>query len=380
MKNWNKEQIEQVIDLYTSGRTLKEVSNACNISTATITKFLKENNIKRRRVADYIKLYNKSYQNLRTYTLNENYFDEIDTSNKAYILGFLYADGYNDEKNGSITVALNSKDRYVLEHILSECGSNAKIKEKTVKSFEKYKASQMVEVKLHSKKMSRDLTKWGCMQNKTYKITFPDFLSENLYSHFIRGYFDGDGCIYRYQQGIGVGVSFVSNLNFLKGLTKFLCETLCLEEKSIKSIKTVGVVNFYSEKDITAFYNYIYENSCFHLSRKFERFQSFFTRIQDRTLKYDDLSTKIINLYRAGKSLPQISKELKIGVNTAYRRILKIDSSLIRSRGINKEGFIKTKNLYNKGKTTDEIMNITGLSKSSVYRYINTIKNRYING
>jgi len=51
----------------------------------------------------------------RKYSLNENYFDEIDTSNKAYILGFLYADGYNNRINNTVVLSLFKQDREILE-------------------------------------------------------------------------------------------------------------------------------------------------------------------------------------------------------------------------------------------------------------------------
>ena len=45
--------------------------------------------------------------------------------------------------------------------------------------------------------MSSDIAKAGAMQCKTHLLTFPstNILPHELISHFIRGYFDGDGCI-----------------------------------------------------------------------------------------------------------------------------------------------------------------------------------------
>lgn len=52
----------------------------------------------------------------------------------------------------------------------------------------------MLILAMASKHMCESLEKWGLTQNKTFTITFPDFLKEDLISHFVRGYFDGDGC------------------------------------------------------------------------------------------------------------------------------------------------------------------------------------------
>lgn len=104
---------EDIIQLYKIGYSTNEVAAIYDVDHNTI--------------ADIIsKLYfirSKSEQH-RQYTINEHYFDEIDTPNKAYILGFLYADGTN---NGSDTVSLSLQERDVgiLQKIQREIGSNA---------------------------------------------------------------------------------------------------------------------------------------------------------------------------------------------------------------------------------------------------------------
>jgi intein-encoded DNA endonuclease-like protein len=50
--------------------------------------------------------------------------------------------------------------------------------------------------------MVADLEKWGCVENKTFKLNFPDFISEELIPHFIRGYFDGDGSVFLHKQKV----------------------------------------------------------------------------------------------------------------------------------------------------------------------------------
>ena len=52
----------------------------------------------------------------RKYTLNENYFEEIDSSNKSYILGFIYADGSINKQKNSLTICLSEKDKDVLKN------------------------------------------------------------------------------------------------------------------------------------------------------------------------------------------------------------------------------------------------------------------------
>lgn len=72
--------------------------------------------------------------------------------------------------------------------------------------------------------MVADLEKWGCIENKTFKLKFPEFLSEELVPHFIRGYFDGDGSVFIHRQKTtdteyyNLGVQFSGIYQFLKAI------------------------------------------------------------------------------------------------------------------------------------------------------------------
>lgn len=77
-------EIDNIIALYQSGKTCLFISKLYNVNDETIRRYLHKNSIVVRNQSD-----------ARKYTLDNNFFDKIDTSEKAYILGLLYADGYN---------------------------------------------------------------------------------------------------------------------------------------------------------------------------------------------------------------------------------------------------------------------------------------------
>lgn len=84
-----------IIDMYLSGKNKKYISDTINVSYGTVSRVLKENSIQFRSRSNIKKVYN----------CNEHYFDEIDTPNKAYILGILYADGcITDDRHVSLTL------------------------------------------------------------------------------------------------------------------------------------------------------------------------------------------------------------------------------------------------------------------------------------
>ena len=67
----------------------------------------------------------------RIYKVNENYFEKIDTPEKAYILGFFYADGYNNEETGALEFVQKEERIDILEQIKKCLGCNYEIKEYT---------------------------------------------------------------------------------------------------------------------------------------------------------------------------------------------------------------------------------------------------------
>lgn len=123
------------------------------------------------------------------YKINCNFFDKIDTAEKAYILGFLFADGsVNSRKTNrayEIKLSLHKKDRHILEKINTIIESNKPL---YVSKNKTYYSLCITNKQIYNALLSHDL-----MPNKTFSIRYPMWLKPHLRFHFIRGYFDGDG-------------------------------------------------------------------------------------------------------------------------------------------------------------------------------------------
>ena len=108
-------------------------------------------------------------------------------------MGFLYADGYVNSEKG-VELTLKADDLEHIESFKKFLNSNHNIEfRKNVNAYR---------INIYSKKMANDLINLGCFQNKSLKLKFPtnQQVPKELISHFMRGYFDGDGCI-SYGQG-----------------------------------------------------------------------------------------------------------------------------------------------------------------------------------
>ena len=158
----------------------------------------------------------------RKYTLNENYFDNITSSNQAYILGFIYADGSINLNKNTLSICISEKDKSILEFIIKELEYSGNIKLKIIKN-NKYSLLTIV-----SKKLINRLNELGIIQNKTYNSKNLPRISKSLFNDLLRGFFDGDGSIYK-NSNIGYSVCFSSNIYILKIIKKYL------ENKLIKS-------------------------------------------------------------------------------------------------------------------------------------------------
>jgi len=254
-----------VLEQYSIFKNIHKVAKHFNMSTNPIKKILKTNGID---------LTN------RRYDVNHNYFDIIDTEEKAYWLGFLYADGYiRERKNGdSLEMKLSIKDKKHLELFRDCIGSNHKIVEglNSVKYKGEISSSHMCHLSMYSSKLVDSIKKQGIHSRKTYTIEKPDIDSKLLH-HFIRGYFDGDGTfLFKEKKRIVSGFVTVS--------TKFR-QFLIDELKNSANISNFyidekrGYLMIYNKINNNNFYKYIYNNSTIYLERKkdiYEKFRQYY--------------------------------------------------------------------------------------------------------
>jgi hypothetical protein len=154
-----------------------------------------------------------------TYNHNINSFELIDTEEKAYWLGFIYADGYvTNSDRFNLEISLKRSDKDHLDKFLSFLMSDAKVSDKTIYlGGKEYLASRIL---IHSKKLVEDLISKGCVPRKSLILTFPNenILPQSLVRHFIRGYFDGDGSIQvKYKSAC---IEILGTKNFLAEIAK----------------------------------------------------------------------------------------------------------------------------------------------------------------
>lgn len=120
-------------------------------------------------------------------SMREDIFEKIDSKEKAYWIGFLYADGNVSKKGNRIGFNLSSKDVILLEKF---CDFVEGDRNKIVSYSNNTKT---VFYYVYSRKMKEDLSKYYIVPDKTHKEEFPAFDDIELFLAFFLGVYDGDG-------------------------------------------------------------------------------------------------------------------------------------------------------------------------------------------
>jgi len=237
----------------------------------SITKIAQEFNFCRKQLSlqfkkDNIIVVNK--QNMLKF--DNTVFDNIDTEEKAYWLGFLYADGYvsngNRTNNVELSLQLMDNDHLVKYKKFLKAKNNVKI--------DHFRCRMTVTNKYFREK----LIKLGCVNNKSLILTFPDlkiFKEKELIKHFIRGYVDGDGCLCLVKNK-KPQIAILGTSEFLNELQKHLPlkKTHKLSKNDYKSISNTFVLPFNGGTAVKIA-KFLYEFSEINLTRKFIKYETF---------------------------------------------------------------------------------------------------------
>jgi transposase len=270
---------EQVISkLYQDGLSMETISKKFAVNAVTIFNYLKKNDIKSRTAEECH----------RKYTINENYFDNIDTQEKAYILGFLYADGGNVQKSNFTSIHLNIKDIDILYKISDKiyC-ENSQDRVNIYERIKKDKKFTHCNLNINSKYICNQLAKLGCGPRKSFTLTFPEWLIDSdLQRHFIRGYYDGDGGLHLTNvKGRSVAAKIIGTNQFINKISEIVIDktNINIYTEFFKNNLCRSYVS--GNRQVRAFLDWLYKDATIYLDRKYQLYQDFL-------LKHNNFSFK----------------------------------------------------------------------------------------
>lgn len=262
---------KRVIESYESGYGLGTVAQQFNTNVYQVKKILKESGVRIRNRQESNDIANRR----RAKSVNHSYFKNW-SSNSAYILGLLASDGYVREDRNLIKLTLSSIDREILEKIKIEMEIEKDIKtyqgELNGKSFENSTIS------FSSKEIKKDLAQLGIKNAKTFDVYMSDKIPSEYKIDFLRGYFDGDGCVDEIKNYKGDTQQI--RFRIVSGSKKILSQFVELLFKDYKipmvKVRYSEDKNYYSISYSTLsaikIYELIYENNALYLQRKKDKF------------------------------------------------------------------------------------------------------------
>lgn len=214
------------------------------------------------------------------YHCDYDYFKVIDTEEKAYWLGFIFADGWTclskSTEGGCLGIELQESDIGHLRKFNKSINGNYKIDRRTRENFGKEHTTCLI--RIYSRDLTDDLILHGVIPNKSLVKQFPTTVPNNLIRHFIRGYFDGNGTVRINSDKTSLRFCIRSgSKEFLNELKAHLtCNSIYVgeiitEKHNDKLDKdTCFSFNVYSNfENSIAFYNYLYKNSSIYLDKKY---------------------------------------------------------------------------------------------------------------
>lgn len=213
---------------------------------------------------------------MKNKTLNVEPFQfiKISTPETAYILGFLWADGYLG-CNYSINIEITSKDANIIKKIFLSTGK-WHIFQRTRKHWK-----PQTKICCNSKVLYNHLIKLGFNNKNKNPNKILNIIPKKLHHYWFRGYFDGDGCWYfnpkQYLRQCIISSKYNQNWNFMiKLLNKLKISKYSLDK--IKYINKQDIENKHSRlrlsnlDSIKKFGNYLYNGNQFGLKRKLQKF------------------------------------------------------------------------------------------------------------
>ena len=312
MGKFNTEQIQKMIELWNSGMSCTKIGKEFNATSTTISKYLKENGVEVKNRQNEIKFdidkAVEDYQNgmplvkvcekyQTTYTFlkkhldkrgiqivnaqnrtkfDETVFDNIDTEEKAYWLGFIFADG-NIATLRSIT-----KPRYGFElglqlsdyDHLKKFNKFMKHEDENHVATDSYRCRWIVS----NKHLWETLNSYGCTPRKSLTLKFPDFSifkDKSLIRHFIRGYFDGDGSLGVYKNDVP-SISLLGTKDFLTTIQNLTLDTsqLTINNYAKNPDSQTYILQHGSSQAVILGYT-LYYKSNIYLDRKYQKFLQF---------------------------------------------------------------------------------------------------------
>jgi LAGLIDADG DNA endonuclease family protein len=218
--------------------------------------------------------------------INEKTFKIIDSPEKAYFLGFLWADGHVNKN--SLNLEILTSDAMDILPALSKIGDFL-----VSQRFRSNSSKEQTSIRIYNRKLARYLLEELNYVNKSTSSPSKvlNTIPANMHNYFWRGYFDGDGSFSksktnnpnRFYYRMTIYSTYDQDWLEFEKLSQTLGFNFSLERKVRKTKHSYSLVNLGEKQSVLKLGGYLYNNYDYiGLKRKFKIFQDFLTTLQER--------------------------------------------------------------------------------------------------
>lgn len=248
----------EIIRRYESGESGRRICKNYDVHNTTIYNILRDHGVKAR--------------SSRRYQCNQHFFDRIDSETKAYWLGFIGADGNvsANPKSATLTISLSAKDREHLLRFQDALQSNYRIYGHMSMPGTLVTASfPMTTLCVNSVKLLDGLKQHGVHPRKSLTYEWPDSLPDHLLSHYLRGYFDGDGSFIASPPYYNFHL--LGSQNFMVGAHQYLVRKLELPQARLRRAGRAYSLTYRGRRQVSRIARLMYANATIRLERKYAK-------------------------------------------------------------------------------------------------------------
>lgn len=249
---------ELLINYLNQGLTTREIGEMIEKENTTVSYWIRKYGL-----SELLRYKKPQYKDI-------NYFNKIDTKEKAYIVGFLLGDGcISTDNNLECSISLN--DIEILEFIQDETGCNIKIDKTVNKTMRRFPNCS---IKIGNPTIINDLKKhFGGRLKEERHIPI---IKPSLEKYLLLGFFDAEGCVTwgnrKDRNRLWQKISFTSQLRMLEGIQNILLKNDIATKIKPKGTEKCFILEFSDVKRVLKFLDLIYNDESFIvLHRKYNK-------------------------------------------------------------------------------------------------------------
>ncbi len=315
-----EDEKNQVVSLYVSGSSSRQIARQLGFNFTAICSLLRKRGIERR--------------SRRIWHFDEAFFTRTD-DRVSYWMGFFMADG-NVIKVGNswqFTLAVNQKDKSMLEELCVDLNISTELLKTHQRTTKNGNPQSLVWFRLYHESLQDWFMRWGIVPRKSYNFVESTIPIE-AYPGFLRGWFDGDGCLSIRERTSSIDVRIAGNEQGMACYAKALRllgfrgrTRMRFQQSEAGSVHYLIITG---ERDDCEFHKLLSVRDGLRLDRKWCSLEAIIERRGLESQEDKLRNGKIVESYRGGRTERDLARDFRMGTKSVREILLDAGVSVRR--------------------------------------------------